>query len=54
MIRLIENGVYFISRETILEVREDGNLSFIRGGEKAEYMPVDITRLERNEARKIQ
>lgn len=52
MIRLIENGVYFISRETILEVREDGNLSFIRGGEKAEYMPVDITRLERNEARK--
>ncbi len=52
MVRLIENGVYFLNRETILELKEDGNLDIVKGENRTGDLPVDVSKLNREEARK--
>ena len=39
MVRLIENGVYLLNRETLIEVKEGGSLNILKDGkEQAIYL----------------
>jgi len=52
LIRLTEDGVYYLNRETVLEVKEDGTLNVLKGDKNVENISVDLTRTELGEARK--
>ena len=52
MVRLIENGVYLLNRETLIEVKEGGSLNILKDGKRTGNLPVGQSNLDCNEARK--
>lgn len=52
MIRLIENGVYFVNGEALLECKEGGSVDVLKSRKKTGDLSFDITKVDQNEARK--
>ncbi len=51
MLRLINNGVYFIDNEKLIEVEDNGNVSWLNNSGAGQDLPVDISALEPGQAR---
>ncbi len=52
MLQLINQGVYFVNQEKLVEIGENGVVNYISGAKKTAELPVDIREIERDNAKK--
>ncbi len=52
MVSLVKNGVYYLNRDTLVEMTESGAFEILKGSSSTGDLPVDVSSIKREEARK--